>query len=171
MHARSRLLHSIVYLVEPRRWRSWQHCYWSLYLLDFSVYGQLGRSVTGLDYVATPTGPSPEALCRELEAPAPDLAASIAITNLVLDGDHLVRTAYPLIHFQPEKFTTCELTMLYDLGCRCHVNGSFVLDERTYLPHEPWRRALEREQSRRPAPIRYVAANQLPMALPEPGWS
>ena len=80
-HHRGKLLNAIVYFIANTRRCHTLKLFKLLYFLDFEHFRQTGQSVTGLRYVAWPKGPAPDDLWHELDAPRPDLAATVSITR------------------------------------------------------------------------------------------
>ena len=140
---RSKLVQAIVYLVGRSVWRGRQRLYWGLYLLDFGVAARGGAAVTGLEYTATVEGPWPAALDDELAAPRPDLAAAVVFDVLRLRDNRTLLALHGRQAFDPEPFTTLELTTLAAAADAYASPSAPSLSERAILADEPWRMTLE----------------------------
>ncbi|KAB2896320.1 MAG: SocA family protein, partial [Kofleriaceae bacterium] len=66
---REKLLHAIIFFTKETRACHKLKLFKLLYFLDFQIYRETGKSVTGLGYFARPMGPVPRDLDDEFSAP------------------------------------------------------------------------------------------------------
>lgn len=109
-----------------------------LYLLDFEHFRQAGRSVTGLDYVATKDGPMPAMPfvgSRPLEhGHASHAGAAVAEPA----GEYTAQPAHDPAGFDAGHFTRRELRIMEALRKRFPAEVSQLLDDATEEERAPW---------------------------------
>lgn len=151
---REKLLQTIVYFV-----RNTKHChklklFKLLYLLDFEIYRQTGKSTTGLRYFAWPNGPVPNELFNEFKRPQPDMTATMAVV-VADDFDRLDLT--PRHPFNSSAFSRRELRTMERLAeVYRDAIGENMIDV-THVRGSPWHQVYVGEGNRQ-APIPYSLA-------------
>jgi uncharacterized phage-associated protein len=148
--AREKLLNAIIFFSKNTLKCQKLKLFKLLFFLDFEIYRETGRSVTGLGYSAWEMGPVPEALYRELKAPLPDFKAAILarpgrLTDPDVDEQGLILTAKKM--FDPSCFTARELAKLEHLAEIYREATGQMMIEATHLPRKPWDTVYNRERS------------------------
>jgi uncharacterized phage-associated protein len=157
---REKLLNAIIFFTKNTR-----HCYKLklfklLYLLDFQIYRETGRSTTGLAYFAWPKGPVPRALYNELDAPRDDMREVIALKQSTeSDPDFTDRRLIILARrqFDDGCFTPRELVAMQVLADIYLDAIADQMTEVTHLKGRPWHQVYEVEM-RHQAQIPYALA-------------
>lgn len=140
---RSKLLQAMTYFATRTTHCGKSKLYWLLYLLDFKVYAATSLPVTGLDYYASADGPVPLALDEEIAYPEQDFVQQFQVNNLVLSNGCRLLSLHARGPFDPTIFTRLERSDLDLLG-RVHADGTAEqIEERRFLPTEPWRHTYE----------------------------
>lgn len=151
---REKLLHAIIFFVtNTRNCRKTKLCK-LLFFLDFGVFRQTGKSVTGLNYFAWPKGPVPKALFEELKAPRVDLRAHLLVRELPRDDPDETALGFdikPRKTFDDSKFTKRELSFMTTLAEIYRDATADQMVEATHLKGQPWHRVYEREKPPVPA--------------------
>ena len=76
-HEREKLINAIVFFAKNTKYCGKIKLIKLLYFLDFELFRQTGRNVTGLDYRAWKMGPVPTDFYQEWDEPGDDLAAAV----------------------------------------------------------------------------------------------
>lgn len=159
-YLRDRLLHAIIFFTKKTDYCYKTKLFKLLFLLDFGIYKQTGRSVTGLQYFAWEMGPVPRDLFEELFNPRPDLTSALSIRSTPeTDPDFKDKRLKirPREKFDESLFTKRELKMMYELAeVYRHARASQMI-EVTHLKNQPWHQVYE-VQKRIQAPIPYKLA-------------
>jgi uncharacterized phage-associated protein len=116
---REKLLHAIIFFTKETR-----HChklkiFKLLFFLDFELYRQTGRTVTGLEYFAWKMGPVPRKLFEEFGRPLADMDRALSLrTESGSDpgfSDGRLHIA-ARIRFDEQRFTRRELDTMAQLA-------------------------------------------------------
>ena len=140
---RSKLLQAMTYFATRTTHCGKAKLYWLLYLLDFRVYGATSLPVTGLEYYASADGPVPLALEDELASPDQDFVQQFQLNNLVLSNGCRLLSLHARGPFDPTLFTQLERRDLDLLGRVLADCPADRIEERRFLPTEPWRQTYE----------------------------
>ena len=116
-HEREKLINAIVFFAKNTKYCGKIKLIKLLYFLDFELFRQTGRNVTGLDYRAWKMGPVPTDFYQEWDEPGDDLAAAVDIvpTRII---DHTREQVEPKIEFDDAHFTKRELRIMNELAAR-----------------------------------------------------
>ena len=156
---REKLLQAIVFFVKNTRACHKLKLFKLLYFLDFKIYRETGRTVTGLQYFAWPKGPVPNKLFDEFKAPSPDMTAVATIRATTEDdpgfGKRLIIT--PRRAFDDGCFTNRELEEMKRLAEVFRDADSGLMSDSSHLPGQPWRQVYEIERKHQ-GPIAYKLA-------------
>lgn len=158
---REKLLQTIVYFV-----KNTEHChklklFKLLFLLDFEIYRQTGKSTTGLRYSAWPNGPVPEQLFNEFRKPPDDMTAMMQV-RVADEFDRLDLT--PRGGFSEACFTRRELREMQRLAevYRDAIGSSMIAV--THDRHGPWKQVYIAEGKPRFIPYS-LALNDQPGSI------
>jgi uncharacterized phage-associated protein len=161
-YAREKLVQAIVFFVKNTKECKKLKLFKLLFLFDFQIFRETGKSATGLNYFAWKRGPVPEALYEELKSPRADMTAAVAFKGPRLsepDPDFKDRglSITARVPFDESFFTKRELRALSHLAEIYMDASAEEMTEVTHLPSQPWHRVFEVEK-RPNAPIPYTLA-------------
>ncbi len=145
---RRKLLEAITFFAEKTKHCQKTKLFKLLFLFDFCVFRETGKSPTGLDYFAWPKGPVPRELFSELKHPPADLAKRILVKECPKDDPDFNERGILLIpkgHFDSEKFTKRELRILEHLAMIYRDASANDMIEVTHLKGRPWHQVYEVE--------------------------
>ncbi len=148
-HEREKLIQVIGYFAKNTRFCGKVKLFKLLYFLDFEHYKITGRSVTGLTYSAWKMGPVPTALHEELDAPEPDFAAAINMSEITMRDKKPMLTFTPSIEFSEELFTKRELKLLGKLASEYLDAKADDMIEATHLENMPWDKVYNKQGKQR----------------------
>lgn len=144
---REKLLQAIVFFVKNTRACHKLKLFKLLNFLDFKIYRETGRTVTGLQYFAWPKGPVPKKLFDEFEAPRPDMTAVMSIRTAAEDdfgfGKRLIIT--PRMAFDDGCFTDREMAAMTWLAEVFRDADSSQMSDASHFSGQPWRQVYEIE--------------------------
>lgn len=143
INRRAKLLGALTYFSTRTAYFGTSKLYWLLYLLDFRVYSATRSPVTDLEYYAGADGPVPLALDDELAAPGQDFVRSFDLGNLVLANGSRLLSLTSRQPFDPTPFSALEQTHLDFISAALASTPAGDIDERYFLPTEPWRTTYE----------------------------
>jgi len=135
------MIHAIVFFTKNTKFCNELKLYKLLCHLDFDVFRETGKTVTGLDYFAWPMGPVPKHLRDELPNQKADLKAAVSITTTSEDDRTFAgkRTDFKArVPFNPLHFTKRELRHLLRLA---EIFKETHADDMTAVSHmvgSPW---------------------------------
>jgi uncharacterized phage-associated protein len=138
--SRDKLINAILFFVERTKHCHTLKLFKLLNFLDFEHFRQTGRGVTGLTYKAWPNGPAPSELWRELQKPAGDLAAAIAVIPVrddITDAT-LKRIMKPKRRFDPLCFTKREMQIMEMLALFFEEAKADDMSELSHARDLPW---------------------------------
>ncbi len=156
---RIKLLQAITYFVSRTTYCGKAKLYWLLYLLDFKAYATTTLSITGLEYYATTDGPVPLQLDHELDSPQYDFVEQFHIDNLVLGHGRRLLSLHARAPFDGTVFNDYERSTLRLLATVYATTEARAIDEKAFLPAEPWRTTYD-AATREFEPIEYRLALQ-----------
>lgn len=163
--AREKLIHAIIFFTTRTSHCQKTKLYKLLSFLDFEIYSQTGRTVTGLDYFAWPMGPVPKALHEELNRPPKDLKENLSIRNASMDldgpGGLLIKARTP---FDPSWFTDREIGEMERLAEIFKDATAATMVAAAHGRGAPWYRVWSQEK-RQQALIPYAYALDSPGAI------
>lgn len=145
---REKLLHAIIFFTENTKKCQKLKLFKLLFFLDFGIYRETGKSVTGLRYFAWPQGPVPNELFEELKSPKHDLAAAVVLKQADLsDPDELGLglRIIPRKAFDPSLFSRRELNLMEKLAEIYRDATARQMTEVTHLAGQPWHQVFEVE--------------------------
>lgn len=119
-----------------------------LHFLDFEIFRETGKSVTGLDYFAWPMGPVPKHLYEEFEDPLPDMKFAFLLrTASELDPDFTTKklTIIPKAKFDAGPFTPRELKAMERLAEIYRDTNGKDMSDVSHLKGQPWHRVYKVE--------------------------
>jgi hypothetical protein len=158
--ARKKLIHAVIYFVKHMRACHKVKLFKLLCFLDFEIYRQTGRSVTGLDYFAWPMGPVPTSLHNEIDKPKPDLDGAIVVRKADLTDPEETGprvTFIPKIAFDESVFTGRELEVMVELAETFRDADARAMIKSAHEVGDPWHQVYE-VQGRRQDQIPYALA-------------
>lgn len=146
---REKLLQAIAFFVKATRDCHKLKLFKLLFLFDFEVFRQTGKSPTGLRYFAWPMGPVPKALFEELSKPSKDLAQRFRISKSEPDnegfgGNRLDLT--PKREVDLDAFTRREVRALEKLAEIYRDARGKDMVAVTHERNSPWFRVYELEK-------------------------
>jgi uncharacterized phage-associated protein len=165
---REKLLQAIVFFVKNTRACHKLKLFKLLYFLDFKIYRETGRTVTGLKYFAWPKGPVPNSLFEEFEAPRADMAAMVSVRTTKEEDDFGKRLIItPRRAFDDGCFTNRELEEMKRLAEVFRDANSGQMSDVSHLPGQPWRQVYEVEGKRRGIIAYKLALDSKPGSITE----
>lgn len=157
---REKLLNAVIFFSKKTR-----HChklklFKLLFLLDFQIYRETGRSTTGLEYFAWPKGPVPKSLFEELKAPRPDMTRAVTLRQTPeTDPDFTDKRLLilPRLSFDEGCFTERELEAMEKLADIYRDAYADQMTDVTHVKGAPWHQVYVVE-ARHQALIPYALA-------------
>jgi uncharacterized phage-associated protein len=149
-HSREKLLNAILFFAKNTRSCYKLKLFKLLFFLDFRVYRETGRSVTGLEYFAWKMGPVPRELYSELKNPQLDFLKLISVRpNRDTDPDFSEATLIisPRKQFDSSSFTERELKTMENLAEIFRDATANQMSEASHFPGQPWHRVYEVEKT------------------------
>jgi uncharacterized phage-associated protein len=144
---REKLLQTILFFVKNTRACHKLKLFKLLHFLDFKIYRETGRTVTGLQYFAWPKGPVPKELFDEFSAPRADMLAMVSVRTTTEDdygfGKRLILT--PRTAFDDGCFTNRELEAMKWLAEVFHDADSSQMSDASHFLGQPWRQVYKIE--------------------------
>ena len=138
LKSRSKLLNAIVYFAQNVQNLERVKLAKLLYLLDFTVFAECNKNVTGLDYFAWENGPVPVSLFNELDTPKPDLMRKISF-NPVKTSDGGILVIEAKTDFDSTAFTNFEFLTIKELAEKYNdALAKDMLDDMQAYPIDPW---------------------------------
>lgn len=131
---REKLLQAIVFFVENTKACHGLKLFKLLYFLDFEIFRQTGRTVTGLEYRALPMGPVPTTLYDELRNPGGDMREVVNVTVTPERTDFS-----PRVRFDERYFTNRELKAMNEIVEWAKYAGSTAMTDASHEHDLPWR--------------------------------
>ena len=159
-HSREKLLNAIIFFLGETRSCHKMKVFKLLFLLDFEVYRQTGKSVTGLSYFAWPMGPVPSKLFEELKSPASDFQTHLAISIGKSRDDDFGES---ILNFRAKKafdsswFSARELSVMNRLAEIFKDATAQQMSAVTHVLGSPWHQVFEIEKNKQGL-IPYVLA-------------
>jgi uncharacterized phage-associated protein len=139
---REKLLHAIIFFTKNTHACHKTKLFKLLFLLDFAVYRETGKSVTGLQYFAWPMGPVPKDLFEELNSPRPDMRSAMVIRATSESDPDFGETKRLLIAprqtFDPSCFTKREVDTMERLAEIYRDATASQMVEVSHLARQPW---------------------------------
>jgi uncharacterized phage-associated protein len=160
-YQREKLLNAMIFFVKETKSCRKMKMFKLLFFLDFKVFRETGRSVTGLMYEAWERGPVPNSLWAELKSSPSDLDEHLNIRiGKGVDPDDagaglLIFQAKK--EFDPSWFSEHELEIMRNLAFVFRDATATQMSEISHLPATPWHRVYEVEK-RKGAVIPYLLA-------------
>lgn len=144
-HDRKKLINAMVYFAKNTKYCGKTKMFKLLYLLDFEHFKEIGRSVTGLNYVAWDNGPVPKKLYNEMKAPRRDLTDKISIDPIETEHEKPLMLNSPRTDFDPSHFSKRELRLLDEVSEQCRDLKAHEISELTHSKKAPWHQVYEVE--------------------------
>jgi uncharacterized phage-associated protein len=156
-YAREKLVHAIVFFTTRTRACKKLKLFKLLFLFDFEIFRETGKSATGLEYFAWPMGPVPSELYQEFKRPKPDMKAALMIRDANGADSDWGLTIKSRVDFDDSFFTRRELDELNRLAEIFVDADAEDMTNVTHVPGKPWHRVFEVEK-RPQALIPYLLA-------------
>jgi uncharacterized phage-associated protein len=147
--AREKLLDAIIFFTTRTKKCYKTKLFKLLFLLDFRIYRETGKSVTGLQYFAWPQGPVPRELYEEFDSPKQDLKTAVLLRKADLadpDEHDLGLQFIPRTAFDQSLFTARELRTMERLAEIYRDAKASEMVEVTHLAGQPWHQIFEVEK-------------------------
>ena len=149
-YAREKLLHAIIFFTKNTQKCFKLKLFKLLFFLDFGVYRETGKSVTGLQYFAWPMGPVPTELFEELSRPRNDFQKALSVRAVTKDdpdslGGMVILT--PKVPFDQSYFTKRELAMMEQLAEIIREVPGRTMTDVSHSAGQAWQQVYEVEQS------------------------
>jgi len=144
-HDREKLLNAMVYFAKNTKYCGRLKIFKLLYLLDFEHFKEIGRSVTGLNYVAWDNGPVPRKLYYEMKSPPKDITDKISIDPRETVHEQPLMLNSAKTDFDPSHFSRREIRLLDMVSQQCRDLKEEDIKELTHSKKEPWHQVYEVE--------------------------
>lgn len=161
-----KLAYATIYFVKNTK-----YCYMTklmklLYLLDFSHYKQVGKSVTGMDYFAWKRGPVPTKFyeyLNRLESAPDEIKNNLAVIKY--EDENKRFEIRPKTKFNEAIFTPRELSLLKNIAFVFKELTAEQISNYSHLRSMPWEKTMK--QKGQNAKIDYdLAVDETPESLP-----
>lgn len=153
---RQKLFHAIVFFRENTKFCHKLKLFKLLNAVDFEIFRQTGKPMTGLLYYAWPKGPVPKELFEELRNPKPDMRAAMTVHTPPADDpdSNSALQIYPKIKFDPDCFTPRELEAMERIAEIFRDADGETMSEASHARGGPWH-TVAKVQKRLQAVIPY----------------
>lgn len=145
-HNKEKAYNAIIYFNNHTTLCNKKKIYKLLYLLDFEIFNETGRSVTDYDYYAWKMGPVPKELHNEIQTEDLELKEYFDIETTQGKRGYEPTALINKKSFENKYFTRRELAKLKELVDRFSMSTANEMEEYTHSEHLPWHRVWNEEK-------------------------